>query len=276
MLDQSWLAWVKENIGRGCDPQDILGILLKNNFPLPDIRDAMGQHFPAYSALLPQVAAGVDHKALYEKPVVQLQRDPTFRRIDTPKLQLFTLENFLSEKECDALIAIINHNLRPSTVTVYAEGFRTSQTCDLVHMNHAIILGLDQKISSALGIQLPYSEGSQALKYQPGQEFKPHTDYFEPGTDEYAQFGGARGNRTWTFMVYLNDTPAGGGTQFVNIDKTFTPKTGRCVIWNNLYADGRVNPDTLHWGMPVESGEKIIITKWFREKGTGAMFYGDM
>jgi prolyl 4-hydroxylase len=45
------------------------------------------------------------------------------------------------------------------------------------------------------------------------------------------------------------------------------------VIWNNLRPDGTVNPDTLHAGMPVLAGHKIIITKWFRERGSGPMFY---
>lgn len=30
---------------------------------------------------------------------------------------------------------------------------------------------------------------------------------------------------------------------------------------------------TLHHGMLVEEGKKVIITKWFREKGYGNMLY---
>jgi prolyl 4-hydroxylase len=40
-----------------------------------------------------------------------------------------------------------------------------------------------------------------------------------------------------------------------------------------LHADGSLNPLTLHSGEPVLSGHKIIITKWFRERGRGPMFY---
>jgi prolyl 4-hydroxylase len=45
------------------------------------------------------------------------------------------------------------------------------------------------------------------------------------------------------------------------------------VFWNNLHSDGSSNRDTLHCGLPVEAGHKIIITKWFREKGASPMFY---
>jgi prolyl 4-hydroxylase len=105
-----------------------------------------------------------------------------------------------------------------------------------------------------------------------GQEFKAHTDYFEPNTDEYVKFAGDRGNRTWTFMIYLNETKKGGGTNFVKLDKIFYPKKGAAVVWNNLCKDGIPNPNSMHAGMPVEKGEKVVITKWFREKGTGPMF----
>jgi len=186
---------------------------------------------------------------------------------------LFKFEHFLTDKECNDLVKIINsEKLRPSTVTVYAEGFRTSYTSDLVLLNNPIVNAIDKKIANAMGICLPYSEGLQAQKYDVGQEFKAHTDYFEPGTKEHEEHAGPRGNRTWTFMIYLNDTLKGGGTKFVNLNETFYPKKGNALFWNNLYENGTPNPDTLHWGMPVEEGEKIIITKWFREKGHGPMF----
>ena len=50
------------------------------------------------------------------------------------------------------------------------------------------------------------------------------------------------------------------------------PRLGQAIIWNNLYQDGRPNPDTLHHGMPVEQGYKAVITKWFRQRGRGKMY----
>lgn len=41
-----------------------------------------------------------------------------------------------------------------------------------------------------------------------------------------------------------------------------------------IYANGMPNYNVLHAGMPVE-GYKVIITKWFREHGSGPMFYPD-
>jgi prolyl 4-hydroxylase len=124
-------------------------------------------------------------------------------------------------------------------------------------------------------IYLFYAEGVQGQHYVIGQEFKQHTDFFEPGTDEYLLHTSSKGNRTWTFMVYLNDVLEGGGTRFIDLKHMIQPQRGRAVIWNNLKEDGTPNYKTLHAGMPVIAGHKTIITKWFREIGTGPMFLTD-
>lgn len=263
-LDSGWISWLKENIQRGCDPAEIVHILQQNNFSMHSIEAAMGAFFPAPT--IQKKFPPIDYKALARVNITRPESGA--KPIETNKLQLFTLDNFVSEKESDDLVQIINKYLRPSTVS-YDNGdryFRTSSTCDLGQYKLPLVQSLDHKIAKALGVSVNYSEGIQAQKYTVGQQFKAHTDYFEPGTEEYKTFASAMGNRTWTFMVYLNDVAKGGGTRFVNIDKTFYPKKGMAVIWNNLYEDGKPNPDTLHWGMPVEEGKKIIITKWFRER----------
>jgi prolyl 4-hydroxylase len=222
----------------------------------------------------PSSPPGLDYAAIANPPL--LRHPPAkLQAIEPEVLQLFTLDDFLSDAECDAIVAITNRQLRPSTVTVENgdKYYRTSRTCDLSLLNTPEVVALDLKIAKTLGIRPEYSEGIQAQRYDVGQEFKKHTDYFEPRTDEYARFAAARGNRTWTFMVYLNDGMEGGGTRFFAIDRTFQPKKGQAVIWNNLHRDGSPNPDTLHSGEPVTSGHKIIITKWFREIGTGDMFF---
>ena len=74
-------------------------------------------------------------------------------------------------------------------------------------------------------------------------------------------------------MVDLNDVQGGGATHFVALDRSFSPIKGTALVWNNRRADGTVNPDTLHAGLPVSAGHKVIITKWFRERGKGPMAY---
>ncbi len=266
-MDLSWQNWVQENIERGCDTATIRDILLEHNFSLPVIKNAMGDKYPEDKAIEAEL---VDYEALAKVNITKIAQ-----AIETDLLQLYTLENFLSEQESDELVDLINIRLRPSTVTTEKidKYFRTSSTCDLSLVNNPLVQEIENKISQALGINLSYSEGIQAQRYDVGQEFKAHTDYFEPRTDEYKKFASVQGNRTWTFMIYLNNTTQGGGTKFVKLGKTFYPKKGMAVVWNNLYPDGTPNPNTLHWGLPVEQGVKVIITKWFREKGSGEMIF---
>ncbi|HUQ75462.1 MAG TPA: 2OG-Fe(II) oxygenase, partial [Burkholderiales bacterium] len=115
----------------------------------------------------------------------------------------------------------------------------------------------------AMGIDPSLAEPSQGQYYETTQEFKPHTDYFEHYELEKHSTP-TQGQRTWTFMIYLNDVEQGGETAFVNVGLAIPPKTGMAVIWNNLKADGTPNYDTLHHGTPVKAGYKAIITKWFR------------
>jgi prolyl 4-hydroxylase len=205
-----------------------------------------------------------------------LQRAPAnLRRIETDKLQLYTLENFLSPKECARLVALCSHHLRPSTLA-YATSdtaFRTSTTADLCHLKSSVATGIDDKICRTLGIRVEYSEGIQAQRYDVGQQFKAHCDFFEPNTPTYKKFAGVRGNRTWTFMVYLNEGMQGGATRFMDIDHVVQPRLGMALLWNNLLADGTPNQATRHSGEPVIHGHKVIITKWFRVFGDGPLFH---
>lgn len=282
-MDRDWQRWVDECNEKGCSPDEVLSVLLKNGFLVPTIRQAMGNTFPEDSPILynapaqypvGRITAGVDHKTISQFVSQRLEKIPGIHRVPTKELQLFVLDDFLTQQECDGLVDRINTSLYPSSVVAYDpdKKIRTSYSSDLGHMKDPFVMAIDDKICWAIGIRPQYSDTMQAQKYQVGQEFKAHTDYFEPGTIGHEEHTAHIGNRTWTFMVYLNDTPKGGGTSFVRVDQTFYPKKGRAVIWNNLYIDGMPNPDTHHWGMPVEEGEKYIITKWFREKA-GAMFY---
>lgn len=274
-LDSSWNAWLKENLARGCDAGELAGILLRNGFALPAVRSAMGAHFPAH-LFEEELGAPVDidYAALAASPAARLT-EAGAEPVETARAQVFRIDGFLTPRDCARLIAVLERRLRPSTLTIPTEdtAFRTSSTCDLGALKHASIRAIDVKIARALGLRPAYSEDIQAQRYEAGQEFKPHTDYFEPGTEEYRAFAGARGNRTWTFMIYLDDAVEGGGTAFQRLGLRFLPKLGTALAWNNLQPDGAPNPETLHCGEPVLAGRKTIITKWFRERGRGAMFF---
>ncbi len=273
-LDDPWKSWLEENLERRCDPTELVSILLQNHFSMDSIRESMGEAFPADAELLER--AELDYRAISETALTRDVGNPKLRKIHTHKLQLYVLDDFVSHAECKAMVEIIDQSLRPSTTTSDDDAhFRTSRTSDLSLLHNPLVTEIDLRIARKLGIRVEYSEGIQAQRYDVGQEFKAHTDYFEYGTTEYAEHTAFQGNRTWTFMVYLNEDMDGGATKFPAIDREFRPCEGQAVVWNSLYPNGAPNPDTLHSGTPVTRGHKIIITKWFRERGVGPMFYDD-
>ena len=203
-------------------------------------------------------------------PAEKLAATPGVQRVPTHELELFILRDFLESGTCAALIALIDAKRRPSEIAddVGVANFRTSETCDL-DWNHPVVAEVDRKISELLGLALESSEPIQGQRYAPGQEFKPHTDTFEPGGFDFYLHAADSGQRTWTAMIYLNRPDEGGATRFKTIGKTVQPETGKLLAWNNLLPNGRPNPATLHQGMKVRRGTKYILTKWFRERSAG-------
>jgi prolyl 4-hydroxylase len=182
-------------------------------------------------------------------------------------IQLYIGDGFMSGDACRQMCEKIDAGSVPSPLYEKEkfEGVRTSYTCHL-DRNDPLIVDVDQRIARMMGMDEKHGEPLQGQRYQEGQRFKEHADFFyidEPYWPEYEPHGG---QRTWTAMVYLNEPEAGGATRFKLLDTTILPKVGRILVWNNMSLDGSPNPWTTHEGMPVERGTKYIVTKWFRER----------
>ena len=193
-------------------------------------------------------------------------------RLQDYRILLYTVDNFLNNEECEYIINLINQNNRPATTIGSNKNddkyYRTNSTCDLYKLNDDLINRLEKRMCDYVGLEYDYAEYMQGQYYKHEQEYKSHHDLITPGTIYYEENCKVRGQRTWTFMIYLNDVEEGGETKFKYINKTFYPKKGQGVIWLNSNDDGTPNFFTEHQGCPVLKGEKYIITKWFRERNS--------
>lgn len=183
-------------------------------------------------------------------------------------LEMFSIPQFLTTEECDYIVGLTQQSSARSSVAgsgdqsiKYDEG-RTSSTSILTDAD-PIVAAVNQKMYTELGIEGQFSEPTQGQIYEVGQEFRHHQDAF--GKDAYHNHCLSSGQRTWTFMIYLNDVEEGGETDFPTIGKTFQPIKGTAVVWKNSDGTGTENSAALHAGLPVKKGKKVIITKWFRE-----------
>jgi prolyl 4-hydroxylase len=194
-----------------------------------------------------------------------LNAHPRVQWLESPFVQLYVHQNFISDADCDLLIEMIDSDSQPSSLYKGTEqaGYRTSYSCNVDPANPDI-RRIDQSICTLLGLPQSHSEILQGQRYQPGQQFKDHHDFFHQG-ESYWQFEGPNGGqRTWTAMAYLNEPEKGGATAFPQLQYQVEPRRGMLLIWNNMSPDGTPNLSTLHAGTPVEQGTKYIITKWFR------------
>jgi prolyl 4-hydroxylase len=182
-------------------------------------------------------------------------------------IQLYIMDDFLTAEACREMCAQVDAGSYPSPLYEKEkhEDVRTSYSCNL-NAYDPLITGIDMRIAELLGMDKSWGEPLQGQRYQEGQRFREHADFFYIDQPYWAEYEPHGGQRTWTAMIYLNEPEAGGATRFKLLDYQIEPKLGRILIWNNMALDGSPNPWTLHEGMPVERGTKYIVTKWYRER----------
>ena len=270
-LPDAWKAWVNENISQNQNKDGLFKVLLMHGFSFDAIKEQMNYEpsVPLDKLIDPFNFMDDSETNNVESVQVKLNSENSLLmlnavRLPTNKLDIYYIDNFLDKDECRYLIKKIRSKLRPSELSSpdADKFFRTSKTCDLAALNDNVIQNIDEKICSLLQIEEALSEPIQGQYYEVGQEFKPHTDFFED--HELQNNGGAFGQRSYTVMIYLNSTEEGGETTFPLINKEFSPSQGKAIIWCNLNTDLSPNKFSMHHAKQVRKGYKAIITKWFR------------
>ncbi|MBI2381731.1 MAG: 2OG-Fe(II) oxygenase [Gammaproteobacteria bacterium] len=185
--------------------------------------------------------------------------------------RVYTRVGLYSELECDYLINLAATRVSRSLV---GDPLTGGQMQDPVRTSRHFTVGpalrdlvqeaLDRRIARCAGLPLANGEFLCLLNYRPGQEYKPHHDYFrreQPGSAQRLRLGG---QRVQTLLVYLNEDYAGGETVFPRVDFRFRPRRGDLLHFHNVDAQGVEDELSLHAGEPVLSGEKWLASKWLR------------
>lgn len=197
--------------------------------------------------------------------------------IESPRVVLFG--NLLSGEECDALVNLSRDKLQRSSVVNANTGaydihpHRTSSGTYFNRCENELLQRIEKRIAELVDCPLDHGEPIQVLHYEPGGEYKPHYDYFDPTHAGNQQVLAQGGQRIATLIMYLNNVVRGGSTVFPEIGLDVLPRKGNAVYFAYCDDAGALDVRTLHGGTPVESGEKWIATKWFRQRpyvGAGA------
>lgn len=188
-------------------------------------------------------------------------------KLPSDKADIYAMADFMTADECRRMVEMIDEVARPSSVfnVAYGEDYRTSYSGD-VDCHDPFVKKISRRIDDLLGLDPTWGETVQGQRYLPGQQFKPHCDWFFTEAEYWERESGRGGQRSWTAMVYLNGVEGGGSTDFTELGLSVEPKPGAILMWNNADEDGVPNRWTIHSGTKVSAGVKYIITKWYRTR----------
>lgn len=187
--------------------------------------------------------------------------------------QVATLQGFAPPEVCRWLIKRAEPGLAPAQVNDPATGRLRS---DPMRSNAVTRLGLGEtdlimllmqaRISAATGFVFAQMEVPNLLRYEPGQEYRAHYDFFNPVSAEFQEEIATFGQRVSTFLVYLNEEFDGGETEFPQAALRYRGRTGDALLFQNVRRDGSPDPSTLHAGLPPTRGQKWLMSQWIRDR----------
>ncbi|BBD80733.1 2OG-Fe(II) oxygenase [Aerosticca soli] len=260
-------AWILATAGAGHDATQLLRLMQEAGYTLPQSRAALAEVLPAAMAAASSDGARPQHP---HPPLADAgdRRVRIAASVEAPPLRL--IQDLLDADECAALIAQARPRLaRVRTVAEdgrqQIDARRTSAGMFFALGETPLVARIEQRIAALTGLPTTHGEGLQVLHYQPGQQYEPHYDWFDPAQPGFAAVSARGGQRVATVVIYLNTPEEGGGTAFPGLGLTFTALAGSAVYF--AYAAG--DALSLHAGLPVLRGEKWIATKWLRERPFG-------
>ena len=175
-------------------------------------------------------------------------------------------ERLFSAAECAYVLEVAQPGYAPSTVydsqrRLVRDPIRSSDGATLHWLiEDPAIHALNRRIaaasaSDAAPCNADQGEAAQVLRYQPGQQYRPHFDFVRAAPNQ----------RVLTALVWLNHDYKGGETTFPRAGLKLKPRKGDAVVFRNALPSGQVDPLTEHAGLPVSRGTKFLYSRWIRE-----------
>lgn len=221
--------------------------------------------------LLARSAHG-DWQALRDAIDLPALRSAPASRIIAEHPSIAVVERFASAAECAWLIECGRPTLtrakvyRDSSTAQTAESRTNSETGFTIGNADVFLSLLRDRMSSATSVATRFFEVTKLLHYSVGQQFALHSDFLATNTPELQREIERRGQRVLTLLVYLNDDYEGGATEFPRIGLRFRGQQGDALIFRNIDAAGAPDYDSVHAGLPIERGEKWLLSQWIRTK----------
>jgi hypothetical protein len=217
---------------------------------------------PRASSNQVKVELSLDKQSKSPSQSLQLEKYSTTFNLSYPGLRvlsndppIFEIENFVSDADCDAYIALsqdpnVAVQVQSQTFSSLTATARTSTTW---YVPFQVLLKFLLQTEQITGIPIEHYEEPQIVRYEMGQQFQSHLDTI-PKALLTPQQGG---QRRMTILVYLNTVSMGGATAFQTFNNLqVQPKKGHALIF--FPADINGQPDERLW----HAGQMTMETKW--------------
>ena len=188
--------------------------------------------------------------------------------------RILSVSGLITPAVCDWIVGqcagkLVRAELYDPATGQHAPGTDTRQNrianFDLAETKLANLM-VQARMAAVLGAPMAVLEPFAVLHYQPGEEYGEHVDFLDPAIPAYAAELTQRGQRVATCLIYLNDGFEGGETAFPRLGLSYKGSKGDALIFLSTDASGRPDPRTVHAGRTPTSGEKWLLSQFFRNR----------
>jgi prolyl 4-hydroxylase len=226
--------------------------------------------WPRAVALLRELARSARRSArelaMIEAMDLRADGSPAFVPAGKPVCErpgIVRFDGLFTPAECGYLVEAAAPMLAPAVVVDPRTGrqrldpLRSSDSVGFTPpLENPAVHALNRRIAAASGTAPDQGEPLQILRYRPGGEYRTHFDAIPGFTNQ----------RVMTMLVWLNQDYEGGETRFDTPGLALKGKTGDAILFRNAGPGGERDPEAAHAGLPVKAGEKLLASRWIRER----------
>ena len=200
----------------------------------------------------------------------------TWNVVSSDHPRALTWDGLVTPAEADAIIDVATSSLARSSVgsgkDTAVEKSRSSHGMFLAtpeQREHWANVALRRRILAATGLRAPeWLEATQVLRYEPGQQYLPHHDYYPERLEKELRRGG---QRIVTVLTCLRDVEGGGGATAFPLGVNRTAEAADAAAGIDV-ASQLYRGDRKIRGSPPWVADKYVL-RVQPKLGRGIMFY---
>jgi len=190
--------------------------------------------------------------------------------------RIATRDDFLTREECAHLIALANQSLgRPGDyqlntrngeleASLFDGAGRSMGGLD----SDTVTRVIERRLADCFDASPERIEPISIIRYRPGEEYRPHVDYFMPAQLREIEAGGLDfgGQRVATILLCLRPAERGGATSYPEAGVAIGYRRGMLAVHYNVDENAQPDPKSIHRGEAVEAGEKWLVRTTLRQR----------